>query len=43
VASIRRQIERITLTPNADGGLDIHLYGDLAQILQFCEAGGAQT
>jgi hypothetical protein len=38
VASIRRQIERITLTPNDEGGLDIHLYGDLARILEFCEA-----
>ena len=39
VASIRRQIDRITLTPNAEGGLDVQLYGDLAQILQFCEVG----
>jgi hypothetical protein len=26
VASIRRQIERITLTPNDQGTLDVHLY-----------------
>ena len=38
VASIRSQIERITLTPNDQGTLDIRLYGDLARILQFCEA-----
>ena len=38
VASIRGQIERVTLTPNDEGGLDIHLYGDLARILEFCEA-----
>jgi hypothetical protein len=34
-------IERITLTPNEDGTLEIQLYGDLARILQFCEAGGS--
>jgi site-specific DNA recombinase len=39
VETIRSHIERITLTPNAEGGLDVHLYGDLAQILRFCEAG----
>jgi site-specific DNA recombinase len=39
VASIRGQIERITLTPNDEGGLDIHLYGDLARILELCEGG----
>jgi hypothetical protein len=39
VASIRSQIERITLTPNEQGTLDVQLYGDLAQILQFCEMG----
>jgi hypothetical protein len=27
------------LTPNAKGGRDIHLYGDLARILELCEAG----
>jgi site-specific DNA recombinase len=43
VASIRGQIERIKLTPNAEGGLDIHLYGDLARILQFCEAGDHES
>ena len=36
---IRSQIERITLTPNKEGGLEVQLYGDIAQILQFCEAG----
>ena len=36
---IRSQIERITLTPNAEGGLEVQLYGDLPRILQFCEAG----
>ncbi len=35
---VRSQIEQITLTPNAEDGLDVHLYGDLARILQFCEA-----
>jgi hypothetical protein len=34
---IRSQIERITLTPNADRGLEVQLYGDLARILRFCE------
>jgi hypothetical protein len=34
---IRSQIERITLTPNDEGGIDVQLYGDLARILQFCE------
>ena len=36
---IRSQIERITLTPNDDGVLEVQLYGDLARILQFCESG----
>ena len=36
---VRSQIERITLTPGADGGLEVVLHGDLARILQFCEAG----
>jgi hypothetical protein len=36
---VRSQIERITLTPNANSRLDIQLQGDLARILQFCEAG----
>jgi site-specific DNA recombinase len=36
---VRSQIEQITLTPSAGGGLDVHLYGDLARILQLCEAG----
>jgi site-specific DNA recombinase len=35
---VRSQIERITLTPGEDG-LDVHLYGDLARILQLCDAG----
>jgi hypothetical protein len=34
---IRRQIERITLTPNAKGGLDVRLHGNLAR-MQLCEA-----
>jgi site-specific DNA recombinase len=36
---IRSHIDRITLTPNAEGRLEVQLYGDLAQILQFCEMG----
>jgi site-specific DNA recombinase len=36
---IRSQIQRITLTPNAEGRLDMHLYGDLGRILQLCDAG----
>jgi site-specific DNA recombinase len=36
---VRSQIEQITLTPNAEDGLDVHLYGDLARILQLCDAG----
>jgi hypothetical protein len=36
---VRSQIERITLTPNGEGGLDIQLHGDLARILEICEAG----
>ena len=32
-------IERITLTPSEEGGLAAELHGDLARILQFCEAG----
>jgi len=39
MAIVRSQIERITLTPNVEDGLDVHLYGDLARILQFCEMG----
>jgi hypothetical protein len=34
VASIRRQIERITLTPNDEAPLEVHLHGDLGRILQ---------
>ncbi len=30
---VRSQIEQITLTPNAEDGLDVHLYGDLALML----------
>jgi site-specific DNA recombinase len=37
VASIRRQIEKITLTLRPDGSLEVLLYGDLARVLQFCE------
>jgi hypothetical protein len=40
---VRSQIERITLTPNAEGDLDIHLYGDLARILWFCEEGSSKS
>jgi site-specific DNA recombinase len=36
--AIRGQIERITLTPNDRGTLDIQLHGDLARILELCEA-----
>jgi hypothetical protein len=36
---VRGQIERITLTPGDDGGLDVALQGDLARILQLCDAG----
>jgi hypothetical protein len=36
---IRSQIERITLTPNEQGTLDIQLHGALARILELCEAG----
>jgi site-specific DNA recombinase len=35
---VRSQIERITLTPREDSGLEVELYGDLARILQLCEA-----
>ena len=41
-AIIRGQIEKITLTPNAEGGLEVLLHGDLARILQVCEAGGGR-
>ena len=37
-AIIRSQIERITLTPNSEEGLDVLLHGDLARILEICEA-----
>jgi site-specific DNA recombinase len=40
---VRSQIEQITLTPSAGGGLDVHLYGDLACILQLCEAGECKS
>jgi site-specific DNA recombinase len=36
---IRSQIEKITLTPDADGRLEVLLQGDLARILEICEAG----
>jgi site-specific DNA recombinase len=39
MAIVRSQIDRITLTPGEDGGLAVELYGDLARILQLCEAG----
>jgi site-specific DNA recombinase len=40
---VRSQIERITLTPNVEGSLDIHLYGDLARIMQLCEAADCKS
>jgi site-specific DNA recombinase len=40
---VRSQIERITLTPDEDGGLAVELYGDLARILQLCEAGPGKS
>jgi site-specific DNA recombinase len=40
---VRSQIERITLTPGEDGGLEVELYGDLARILQLCEAGPGKS
>jgi site-specific DNA recombinase len=39
-AIIRSQFERITLTPDTEGGLEVLLQGDLARILEICEAGG---
>jgi site-specific DNA recombinase len=36
---LRGHIERLTLTPDAHGGLEVMLHGDLARILWFCEAG----
>jgi site-specific DNA recombinase len=36
---IRSLIERITLTPREDGTLEVLLHGELARILQVCEAG----
>ena len=37
---VRSQIERITLTPKPrTAGWTVELYGDLARILQLCEAG----
>jgi hypothetical protein len=40
---VRSQIEQIVLTPKAEGGLDIHLCGDLARIMQLCEAGECKS
>jgi hypothetical protein len=40
---VRSQIEQITLTPGEDGGLEVELYGDLARILQLCEAGDLES
>jgi site-specific DNA recombinase len=40
---VRSQIERITLTPREDGGLAVELQGDLARILQLCEAGASKS
>jgi hypothetical protein len=39
MAIVRGLIERITLTPGEDGGLAVVLHGDLARIMQLCEAG----
>jgi hypothetical protein len=36
---VRSMTEGITLTPGEDGGLEVALQGDLARILQLCEAG----
>ena len=36
---IRSHIERITLTLDGQGGLEVRLHGNLAHILQFCAAG----
>jgi hypothetical protein len=36
---VRSQIDRITLTPGENGELDVALQGDLACIMQLCEAG----
>ena len=38
-AVVRSQIERIMLTPGEGGALEVRLQGDLARILQMCEAG----
>jgi site-specific DNA recombinase len=40
---VRSQIEQITLTPGEDGGLAVELQGDLARILQLCEAGEGKS
>ena len=40
---VRSQIERITLTPGENGGLDVMLQGDLARILQLCESGSRKS
>jgi len=38
--NLRRLIDKIELAPRPEGnGLDARLYGDLAQILMFCDAG----
>ena len=39
VEIIRSHIERITPTPNDQGGLEVELYGDLAAAREFREAG----
>jgi DNA invertase Pin-like site-specific DNA recombinase len=43
MAIVRSQIERITLTPGADGTFAVALQGDLARILQLCEAGEGKS
>ena len=39
---VRSMIEGITLTPGEGGELDVALQGDLARILQLCEAGAGK-
>ena len=40
---VRSMIEGITLTPGEGGELDVALQGDLARILQLCEAGAGKS
>ena len=41
--SAPRSSERIALTPNAGGGLEVLLHGGLVRILALCEAGSRTT